>query len=670
MSIKSILQTAALSMFCIGSLSMYGQEVLPQNVNKSFATPSGAEQVVTYLHHVPHENYFGPEAMWDIQFDHAVGTTAGSDGQAGAYYLNNEFYTSRWASDTIYKYDNAGALVLKTTISGLSGTRSITSDGTNLYIGNASNTIYEVDPVSLFVTNTITSAASNSARFVTYDSTANAGAGGFWTANFNTDITLVSRTGAVLNTITAATHTLGGMYGASVDNFSGGGPYLWVFHQSNGPSQASISQLKLPSGLPTGVVHDVDADFGAAGGLAGGLFISNQIVAGKTTLGGLLQVAGNRLFGYELDWNPILIDAELQSLATPDGLTMIPERWMPALNFNGSVRNLGQNTLTNLDVILDISTGGSSVYNGNNMFTNVVNLAVNNVAIGPYMPTAQGIYDVTGYASTGSQLDQDPGNDTIKLSIAITDTIVARDDGIHNGSAGYVVSSADPGAAMTVFNFPVASDLKGVIIELETPQHGQTTYPMLVDATSGAPLGAPIEFGNVVTIDSNINVYYLQFSSVQNIVGDWAVGCYSDILGPFLRQSNNIFTPGVNYFTTDLATWTWNASGIPTARFIRPVLMPEINSNVNQLADLGISNLEVFPNPTSNLFTVQLDLDKAQEVELSVFHVNGQRVMNMAEMVSSNLEKQLDLSSYADGSYLLEIRTAKGAIHEHIVKVK
>ncbi len=50
-------------------------------------------------------------------------------------------------------------------------------------------------------------------------------ADGFWYNNFATDLHFVDRSGTLLNTIVAPPS----MYGCAYDNFSPGGPFLWLF---------------------------------------------------------------------------------------------------------------------------------------------------------------------------------------------------------------------------------------------------------------------------------------------------------------------------------------------------------------------------------------------------------------------------------------------------------
>lgn len=273
----------------------------------SFAQNNSLEDRAPYTQAKPSTNE--TKALWDIQFNHNVTTAASGDlGMAGSIFFNNEFWVSRWGSDTLYRFSNTGALVSEFTISGLTGVRGLTTDGTYIYASANSTTIYRINPAN----STLAAphiAAPSAARFCTYDATLNAGAGGFWIGNFSTDITAISMTGTTLSSIPAATHGLTGMYGAAVDNFTAGGPFIWIFDQG-GASATRLVQLNRTTGAQTGLIHDVMADVGAANsltsGLAGGCFISNQIVSGQVTLGGIIQgTPANVLFGYQLT-TPVL----------------------------------------------------------------------------------------------------------------------------------------------------------------------------------------------------------------------------------------------------------------------------------------------------------------------------------------------------------------------------
>lgn len=252
-----------------------------------------------------------PDAQWDIQLDVDATASTASVGQAGAQFVKNaavpagEFWTSKWASDTLIRWDVSGNFIEKFQIPGLTGVRSLAFDGTYLYAGANTTTIYRIDPVTKTLAPPhINSSSANNVRHCSYDASLDGGNGGFWVGNFGTDIDGLDMSGNVLTNVPAATHGLLGMYGSAFDNLTAGGPYLWIFDQG-GTNTTQIERITLATGTTMGAAsHDVFLDFtathGLASGLAGGLFIADNFVTGKNSLGGMIQGSPNVLFSYEL----------------------------------------------------------------------------------------------------------------------------------------------------------------------------------------------------------------------------------------------------------------------------------------------------------------------------------------------------------------------------------
>lgn len=141
--------------------------------------------------------------------DSLVAAGHGLGGVAGVGYINGEFQISKWNTDALCTLNNNGKVTSKFRITGLSGTRSITTDGTSLFMRAAGAAIYAVNPVTKTLDSIITiTGASTTARMCTYDPTANNGNGGFWIVNFTSDIVFVSGNEAVLQTVTQATHSV------------------------------------------------------------------------------------------------------------------------------------------------------------------------------------------------------------------------------------------------------------------------------------------------------------------------------------------------------------------------------------------------------------------------------------------------------------------------------
>lgn len=259
------------------------------------------------------------DALFDHLFNIDLGST-GLESMVGILFINDQYWISQWNSNLLAVLDNTGTLIETFTIAGVTGIRSITTDGTSLYLGGAGSAIYEVDPVTraLLSTINITTASTAAARMCTYDETLDGGNGGFWIGNFESDIASVDMNGSELSVIPAATHGTV-VYGGVIDNVSAGGPFLWIHDQSGvSPNQDFITQLNPSTGVPTGVVYDytTDAPGGNTEALAGGLSISTEVVVSTTALVGICQCAPNsQIFAIELANTASINDNELANFS-------------------------------------------------------------------------------------------------------------------------------------------------------------------------------------------------------------------------------------------------------------------------------------------------------------------------------------------------------------------
>ena len=234
------------------------------------------------------------EAQWDLLLSFDVTALSGSAGNAGAEWDGTYFYSTRWASNLIHKYNaNGTSLVEQFSIPGVSGLRDLAFDGQYMYGGAASNTIYQMDFTTKTLLGTISSPVA--VRFIAYDENSDA----FWVGNWNDNPTLVSRSGTTLASFSTG---LTGQYGAAYDNMSAGGsPMLWIFDQGAGTGTPQlIYQFDISSGTATGVLHDVTLEFPNVSGIAGGLFLMSDWSTGSLTLGGLLQGTPDNMFIYQL----------------------------------------------------------------------------------------------------------------------------------------------------------------------------------------------------------------------------------------------------------------------------------------------------------------------------------------------------------------------------------
>ncbi|MDO9577987.1 MAG: choice-of-anchor J domain-containing protein [Candidatus Cloacimonadales bacterium] len=232
------------------------------------------------------------DEMWDLQFSFDVTAASGAAGNAGSEFDGTYFYTTRWASNLIHKYDIDGVLVEEFSIPGVSGLRDLAYDGTHFYGGAAGNVIYEMDFDAHTLIGSITSSVA--VRAIAYDDDLDA----FYVSNFADPVGLISHTGTTIATFNCG---LSATYGFAYDNMTSGGPYLWIFDQGAGAGAAQlIHQMDATTHTMTGVSHNVSLELPDPSGIAGGLFFTSDYISGMVTLGGLQQGAPDQLFCYEL----------------------------------------------------------------------------------------------------------------------------------------------------------------------------------------------------------------------------------------------------------------------------------------------------------------------------------------------------------------------------------
>ena len=650
----------ALAITAVSTLSLQAQEDqlgLPANATgeayPGYAGPSN-------------EPSAQPDALWDVQRDLNVTTLANAVGCAAAQFIKNtqlpngEFWASKWQSDTLIRFDAAGAFLQKFTIAGLTGVRSLAWDGTYLYAGANTTTIYRIDPVTKTLAPPhITSSSANTVRHCSYDPTLNSNAGGFWVGNFGTDIDAISMTGAVLSSLPASSHGLTGMYGSAYDPYTTGGPYLWIFNQG-GTNTTQLERITIATGLVAPLAsHDVYLDFntsnGLTSGLAGGLFATDQLVPGQFTIGGMIQgTPNNVLFAYELaDLVLANNDAAAANLRPTKGYTRIPASQTFGETYTVEASNLGGTTMPGLQAVFTAKyNGGATVYTNTQTANNVASGQTVTLTSTGFSPAnGVGTYDIMAIVSPVGQADPNAVNDTAFFQMLVTDSTFARDDNQPDGGAGYAVSGTEWAYAMAKWEISRADTLTSVWIELANPVSGDTTYAVVASTSAGVP-NAILYTGPVQIIGTGNTMVLPIPGGLAMTQGTYSIGCYEGGTATInLAQSANIFTAGMNHFFTPANGWV--QSGIQTARFIRP--------NFGTIVGVGVDNgfstgVHVFPNPSNNKFFVSFRDQLNADVTVTVTSVVGQVMRTFTVNPSQQAMSEIDLTGEAQGIYFVRIQ--------------
>lgn len=352
------------------------------------------------------------KAVWNVQFNHTAVPTGGS---AGCETDGTNFYITEWSGNKIWKMNSSGAVVDSFSIAGVTGLRDLAYDGQYFYGGASGNVIYKMDFTNKTLVGTIAS-PSVTVRNICYNPHADNGNGGFWVANWDTDFSLVSRSGVVLSTISSSVHGQTSVYGSAYDTISSGGPYIWVIN-ANQNVNTTITQLNGTTGVPTGLSHDLTTDVCNAGEIGGGLFIEENIISGTATLGGLIQNVS--LFGYDLASIKANYDLATEVINISS--------WVPygqGVDVAGSVFNAGNNAITSFDLNYRIDNG--SVETENITGINIQPLgAYSFVHNTPWIP-ALGQHNLEVWVSNPNSVqDENTANDTLSKTVNAYDASIA-----------------------------------------------------------------------------------------------------------------------------------------------------------------------------------------------------------------------------------------------------
>ena len=82
----------------------------------------------------------------------------------------------------------------------------------------------------------------------------------------------------------------------------------------------------------------------------------------------------------------------------------------------------------------------------------------------------------------------------------------------------------------------------------------------------------------------------------------------------------------------------------------------------------AIANLDVYPNPSRDIFNVSFTSEEVQNLEIRVINVVGEVVYTEdLEQVVGEYTKAVSLEEYTKGIYFLEITTNTGVVNKKLI---
>ncbi len=81
----------------------------------------------------------------------------------------------------------------------------------------------------------------------------------------------------------------------------------------------------------------------------------------------------------------------------------------------------------------------------------------------------------------------------------------------------------------------------------------------------------------------------------------------------------------------------------------------------------GLSNFELYPNPSAGEMTIDFDLDKNIDFQMTIFNIAGEKVMETTTQKVNTLNQTFDLSEFANGVYMIQFTFDNKVMIERLV---
>ena len=86
-----------------------------------------------------------------------------------------------------------------------------------------------------------------------------------------------------------------------------------------------------------------------------------------------------------------------------------------------------------------------------------------------------------------------------------------------------------------------------------------------------------------------------------------------------------------------------------------------------EVESAGIS-IDVYPNPNRGVFTLEIQVEGVQDIEVTITNIVGQEVLlEKLTQIHGLYQKEIDLKGYSPGVYTLQVRTENGEVNKRIV---
>jgi len=160
----------------------------------------------------------------------------------------------------------------------------------------------------------------------------------------------------------------------------------------------------------------------------------------------------------------------------------------------------------------------------------------------------------------------------------------------------------------------------------------------------------------------------LRVDSISNPTGaDWSNAGGFGVVYPTFTRNKNGLTPGETY-RGQSRTWCDPAGGPYKSSNWTSLIFWTQPTVIRLEGGSAIANLDVYPNPSRDIFNVTFTSEDAQDLDVRVINVVGEVVYteNLDQFIGE-YTKSIDLATYTKGVYFLEITTNNGVVNKKLI---
>ena len=144
------------------------------------------------------------------------------------------------------------------------------------------------------------------------------------------------------------------------------------------------------------------------------------------------------------------------------------------------------------------------------------------------------------------------------------------------------------------------------------------------------------------------------------------IGGVGVLYGTYTKDKNGL-VPGTTYRAKS-RTWCDPNGGAYKAPSWTSFIYFTMPGSVRLDGGTSIESLDVYPNPSRDIFNVSFTSKEAQDLEVRVINVVGEVVYTEGlENFTGEYAKEIDLVKYTKGIYFLEITTNSGVINKKLI---